>query len=58
VGKRNHGTDNEVADDNIANAQNVKQAIHLWSPLFEIALVLVRLDHIAGRIVHANHSIM
>ena len=26
--------------------------------LFEIALVLVRLDHVASRIVNANHSIM
>jgi hypothetical protein len=28
------------------------------SSLFEIALVLVRLDHIARIIVNANHSIM
>jgi hypothetical protein len=28
------------------------------SPLFELALVPVRLDHIASRIVNANHSIM
>jgi hypothetical protein len=28
------------------------------SPLFEIALVLVRFDQDAGRIVNANHSIM
>jgi hypothetical protein len=28
------------------------------SPLLEIALVLVRLDHIASRIVNADHSIM
>jgi hypothetical protein len=28
------------------------------SPLFEIALVPVRFDHIASRIVKANHSIM
>jgi hypothetical protein len=27
-------------------------------PHFEIALVLVRLDHIASRIVNADHSIM
>jgi hypothetical protein len=27
-------------------------------PLFEIATVLVRLDHIARRIVNANHSIV
>jgi hypothetical protein len=28
------------------------------SPLFEIAGVLVRLDHVARFIVNANHSIM
>jgi len=28
------------------------------SRLLEIALVLVRFDHIASRIVNANHSIM
>jgi hypothetical protein len=27
-------------------------------PLFEIASVLVRLDHVARRIVNANHGIM
>jgi hypothetical protein len=27
-------------------------------PLFEIALVLVRFDHVASLIVNANHSIM
>jgi len=27
-------------------------------PIFEIALVLVRLDHVARFIVNANHSIM
>ena len=27
-------------------------------PLFEIALVLVRLDHIASAIVNANHGII
>ena len=26
--------------------------------LFEIALVLVRLDHVASRIVNANHSVI
>jgi hypothetical protein len=30
----------------------------LNSPLFEIARVLVRFDHVASRIVNANHSIM
>ena len=28
------------------------------SPLFEIALVLVRLDHVASVIVKTNHSIV
>jgi hypothetical protein len=28
------------------------------SPLFEIAPVLMRLDHVASRIENANHSIM
>jgi hypothetical protein len=28
------------------------------SPLYEIALVLMRLDHVASRIVNANHSVM
>jgi hypothetical protein len=28
------------------------------SPLFELARVLVRLDHVAGCIVNANHSMM
>jgi hypothetical protein len=29
----------------------------IFSPLFEIARVLVRFDHVAGFIVNANHSI-
>jgi hypothetical protein len=28
------------------------------SPLFEIALVLLRLDHVASIIVNANHGMM
>jgi hypothetical protein len=28
------------------------------SPLFEIARLLVRFDHVARRIVNANHSVM
>jgi hypothetical protein len=28
------------------------------SPLFEIALVLVRFDHVASVIINANHSIV
>jgi len=27
-------------------------------PLFELALVFVRFDHVASRIVNADHSIM
>ena len=27
-------------------------------PLFEIALVLVRLGHVTGRVINANHNIM
>jgi hypothetical protein len=30
----------------------------LRSPLFEIALVFVRFDHVPSRIVNANHSMM
>jgi hypothetical protein len=29
-----------------------------FSPLFEIALMLLRLDHIATLIINANHGIM
>jgi len=28
------------------------------SPLFEIARVLVRLDHVASRIANANHGVI
>jgi hypothetical protein len=28
------------------------------SPLFEVALVLVRLDHVASLIINANHGII
>ena len=28
------------------------------APLFEIALVLVRLDHVASVVVNADHSVM
>jgi hypothetical protein len=42
------------------NAQSVglppEKKVNL--PVFEIARVLVRFDHIASRIVNANHSIM
>jgi hypothetical protein len=30
----------------------------IGSPLFELARVLVRFDHIASRIVDANHGMM
>jgi len=32
--------------------------VHQTLPLFEIAIVLVRLDHVACSIVNANHSVM
>jgi hypothetical protein len=39
--------------DSVAHAMRVKT-----SPLFELARVLVRLDHVAHFIVNANHSIV
>ena len=39
-----------------ATAGISKAAEHLL--LFEIDLVLVRLDHVASRVVNANHGIM
>jgi hypothetical protein len=33
-------------------------AARTFSELFEIALVLVRFDHVASRIVNADHGIM
>jgi hypothetical protein len=36
----------------------VSRVVTIGSPLFEIALVLARLDHIASSIVNANHGIM
>ena len=35
---------------------NIGKEIEEASPLFEIPLVLVRLDDVASRIVNANHS--
>jgi len=35
-----------------------KRPIARKMPTFEIAFVLVRLDHVASFIVNANHSIM
>jgi hypothetical protein len=37
---------------------SARRAERKASPLFEIARVLVRLDHVARVIVNANHSIM
>jgi hypothetical protein len=42
--------------DAAANPQGGKK--FTASPLFEIARVLVRFDHVASVIVNANHSIM
>ena len=39
-------------------ARRFAQLFELLLPLFEIALVPVRLDHVASLIVNANHSIM
>ncbi len=38
--------------------QGERGTVKLLSPLFEIAFVLVRLDHIAGGIVNTNHSML
>ena len=37
---------------------SARRAERKASPLFELARVLVRLDHIASIVVNANHSIM
>jgi hypothetical protein len=37
---------------------SARRAERKASPLFELALVLVRFDHIASIIVDANHSTM
>jgi hypothetical protein len=37
---------------------SAKRAERKASPLFEIASVLVRLDHVASRIVNTDHGIM
>ena len=47
--KRNHGNSFSGKCD-VARVET--------SPLFELAVVLGRLDHIAGFIVNANHCIM
>jgi len=42
-----------------SQAERIKYVMGLvLSPPFEIALVLVRLDHVAYGIVNADHSIM
>jgi hypothetical protein len=43
---------------NIQKFPEVRSDASKASPLFELARVLVRFDHIACRIVNANHSIM
>jgi hypothetical protein len=47
---------NSVYPDDITEEQTTGTRKN--APLFEIALVLVRLDHVARIIVNANHSIM
>jgi hypothetical protein len=42
----------------LSGRSETAQAARQYSPLFELALVLVRFDQIAGVIVNANHSIM
>ena len=49
-----HGTN--IVDVLVADALSPANAITL--PLFEIALVLVRVDHVASHIQNANHGIM
>jgi hypothetical protein len=42
-----------------SQAERIKYVMGLvLSPLFELALVLVRLDHVASGIVNANHGVM
>jgi len=49
---------------NISGGETASHVLSAWgavithSPLFEIALVLVRLDQVAGRVVNANHGIV
>jgi hypothetical protein len=46
------------APQTVFNNQLSRCVAAFCSPLFEIALVLTRLDQVASRIVNANHSIM
>jgi len=38
--------------------RNLDRPLHAALPLFELALLLVCLDHVASIIVNANHGIM
>jgi hypothetical protein len=40
------------------DGMSARRAERKASPLFEIARVLVRFDHVASFVVNANHSIM
>jgi hypothetical protein len=40
------------------SAVTLRRVAAFCSPLFEIASVLVRFDHISGFIVNANHGIV
>jgi hypothetical protein len=50
---RHRSTSDSPVSSEKCDAMRVKT-----SPLFELALVLVRFDHVASRIVNANHGIM
>jgi hypothetical protein len=50
-------TERRIGLQEVSASQNLRFDM-LTSPLFEIALVLVRLDHVARFIVNANHGIM
>jgi len=42
----------------ISPARSSTEEFETVLPFFELALVLVRFDHVASRIVNADHSIM
>jgi len=42
----------------VENEDNSGAEVRSRSPFFEIARVLVRFDHVASRIVNANHNNM
>jgi hypothetical protein len=49
---------NLLSGDHVSFLQQRVQRSSNFLPLFEIALVLVRFDHISSVIVNANHSVM